>query len=254
MRHLRFGSPSRAAYAHNSPAARCLQTRRLTHTVKPHRDPILVVFLVYAPQYQLGPDRFIDRLDGTVWGRAALRRWWLASLQVREICFWVRVLGDELFAFGAACRLLDDKSSASFESPLLTVRYFSSAGSKLLSSLLLKPRDQFVDILRSQVEMQSLVVLSQPMLRHMDRHRDARGIWPLRVLPLQLAQSNCADSLGDGSRPVRLRASTSRPQFPREPTLPRPVGTSHLGRYCRKRNLQESRSNIDSRSEADAQF
>jgi len=33
------------------------------------------------------------------------------------------------------------------------------------------------------------------MLRHMDRHRYTRAIWSLRVLPLQLAQGNCADGL-----------------------------------------------------------
>ncbi len=70
MRHLRFGSPFRATYAHNPPPARCLLTRRLTHTVKPHRNPIIVAFLVYRPQNQLG----LDRLNGTSLVRAALQR------------------------------------------------------------------------------------------------------------------------------------------------------------------------------------
>src|SRR6267142_4672044 len=40
--------------------------------------------------------------------------------------------------------------------------------------------------------------------------------------------------VGFGSGPVRLTASKSCLQFPCEPTGPAHVGTSHLGRYCRK--------------------
>ena len=35
--------------------------------------------------------------------------------------------------------------------------------------------------------------------------------------------------VGLGPQPVRLRASTSRLQFPREPTLLTDIGSSHLG-------------------------
>jgi len=37
-----------------------------------------------------------------------------------------------------------------------------------------------------------------------------------------------------GSKPVKLSASTSRLQFPREQTWPTHVGTSRLGRFCCK--------------------
>jgi len=35
-----------------------------------------------------------------------------------------------------------------------------------VSSFLLKPRDHFIDVFDGQVEVQRLVVLTQPMLRH----------------------------------------------------------------------------------------
>jgi hypothetical protein len=72
---------------------------------------------------------------------------------------------------------------------------FFWAGHQLLSSLVLKPRDHFINVSYTQTEVQGLVVLSQPMLRHMDRHRDTRAVRTLRVLPLQLTQGNCAGGL-----------------------------------------------------------
>jgi hypothetical protein len=38
--------------------------------------------------------------------------------------------------------------------------------------------------------------------------------------------------VGLGPQPVRLRASTSHLQFPREPTLLTDVGSSHLGHFA----------------------
>jgi hypothetical protein len=69
---------------------------------------------------------------------------------------------------------------------------FSSVGYQLLIPFVLKPRYQFIHI---SPQMQRLVVLAQPMLRHMDRHSDTQSVWPFRVLPLQLTQGNRINGL-----------------------------------------------------------
>jgi len=60
------------------------------------------------------------------------------------------------------------------ELPLQLTQSNCADGLKLPRLLLLKPRDHFIDVRRGQIEMQSLVVLAQHMLRHTDRHRDTR--------------------------------------------------------------------------------
>jgi hypothetical protein len=96
---------------------------------------------------------------------------------------------------------------------------FSSVAYQLLSSLLLQPGNHFIHLFHSQTEVQSLVVLAQAMLRHMDRHSDARGVLPLRVLPLQLTQSNCTNGLSFLPRLVKhwlLETALERPMIDAE--------------------------------------